>query len=100
EDTPQHTVGRAPTPTDPLVTEGSAPPPKGWSALTPKEPAPDQAKALEAPKVKSRHARKSRTHISRTAHRVQGARPRTSGVAKPHRPLALTPAAVRTSRRS
>lgn len=116
EDTPQHSVGRPPTPSEPAVIDGPTPPPRGWPSMLPKEPAPDQAKAMATPKEvatpKVRHARKARPHVAKAkarthvakakSTRVQhaAARPRTHAAARSHRPLTLTPAAVRMSRRS
>jgi len=103
EDTPQHTVGRAPTqpaaPSAPAVqaplTQApvtEAPPPRGWSSLMPKESAPaTQARAQATPKAKVRHAHVARAKASRVQHAASRPRvhhaaspPRTSGRARPH----------------
>lgn len=127
EDTPQHTVGRAPSPPE-SVTVPEEPKSRGWSALLPKDPAPAgkaAAGALAASKTSQRasraHVAKSksvratkvkspRANVTQRSQRSAAARPRTSGHAKAarvtqggakaHRPLALTPPVLRTSRRA
>ena len=130
EDTPQHTVGRAPTPPANVITESEEPKTRGWSALLPNDSAPAGKAAAGAVAASKASHRASRTHVAKSkspratktksprasvTHRsrrsvVAVARPRTSGHAKSsraahggakaHRPLALTPPALRTSRRT
>lgn len=116
EDTPQHTVGRPPTP-ESVVTEPEEPKTRGWSALLPKDPAP-AGKAAVGTLAVSKHVGKSksaratkvkspRAGITQRSHRsaAVAAQPRTSGHAKSsraahngvkaRRPLALTPPVLR-----